>query len=344
VAWDRGAAVIIDQRKLPGQVIHWRLSTVDTVIEAIRTLAVRGAPAIGIAGAYGVVTGLLALGDASRDAALDELDRIAARLGGARPTAVNLAAAVERVAHAARSVPGDAPALAAAALDAARAVHERDRAACAAIGRDGLSILGGARRLLTHCNTGRLATGGDGTALAIVYAAHAAGRLDEVLVDETRPLLQGARLTSWELGRAGVPHRVLVDGAAGLAMARGMVDAVVVGCDRVAANGDTANKVGTYGLAVMARRHDIPFLVAGPLTTFDPSTRDGGHIVIEEREADEVRGFGGSATTPPDARVWNPAFDVTPAELISAFVTDAGILRPPFGPAIAAATEALIDG
>jgi methylthioribose-1-phosphate isomerase len=156
-------------------------------------------------------------------------------------------------------------------------------------------------------------------------------------VDETRPLLQGARLTAWELARAQVPHRVLVDGAAGLAMARGMVDAVVVGCDRVAANGDTANKVGTYGLAVLAARHDIPFLVAGPLTSFDAATPDGDRIVVEERSADEVREFGGAATTPEGAPVWNPAFDVTPAELITAFVTDAGVLRPPFGPAIAAA-------
>ncbi|MET0771634.1 MAG: S-methyl-5-thioribose-1-phosphate isomerase [Candidatus Limnocylindrales bacterium] len=337
VAWDGGAAVIIDQRQLPDTLVHWRLSTVDAVVDAIRTLAVRGAPAIGIAGAYGVVTGLLALGDVARATALTELERLALRIGTARPTAVNLATAVARVTRAASATSGDAPAMAAGALAEARAIHDQDRASCESIGRHGLGMLGDARRLLTHCNTGRLATGGDGTALAIVYAAHAAGRLDEVLVDETRPLLQGARLTAWELARAGVPHRVLVDGAAGLAMVRGMVDAVVVGCDRVAANGDTANKVGTYGLAVLAARHHIPFLVAGPLTSFDPSTPDGAGIVVEERAADEVRGFGGAATTPVGAPVWNPAFDVTPAELITAFVTDAGILRPPFGPAIAIA-------
>jgi methylthioribose-1-phosphate isomerase len=337
VTWDGDAAVIIDQRQLPATFVHRRLSTVDAVVEAIRTLAVRGAPAIGIAGAYGVVTGLLALGEASRTSALAELERLADRIGTARPTAVNLAAAVARVVRATAATTGDAPALAAAALAEARSIHDEDRAACDAIGQAGLALLGDARRVLTHCNTGRLATGGDGTALAIVYAAHAAGRLDEVLVDETRPLLQGARLTSWELAQAGVPHRVLVDGAAALAMARGMVDAVLVGCDRVAANGDTANKVGTYGLAVLAARHGIPFLVAGPLTTFDPTTLDGDRIVIEERAADEVRGFGGATTTPTDARVWNPAFDVTPAELIAAFVTDAGVLRAPYRPAIAAA-------
>jgi methylthioribose-1-phosphate isomerase len=213
-----------------------------------------------------------------------------------------------------------------------------------AIVRHGLAGVGDARRLLTHCNTGRLATGGDGTALAIVYAAHAAGRLDEVLVDETRPLLQGARLTAWELGRAGVPHRVLVDSAAGLAMARGLVDAIVVGCDRVAANGDVANKVGTYGLAVLAARHGIPFHVAGPLTTFDAGTPDGDRIVIEERAPTEVQGFAGALATPTGTRVWNPAFDVTPAELVTSFVTEAGVLRPPFGPSIAAAIEAASRG
>jgi methylthioribose-1-phosphate isomerase len=339
VAWDGGAAVIIDQRQLPGMVVHWRLSTVDAVVEAIRTLAVRGAPAIGIAGAYGVVTGLLALDDVSQTSALAELERLELRIGPARPTAVNLAAAVARVSRAARATGGDAPDMAAAALTEARAIHDEDRASCEAIGRHGLGSLGAARRLLTHCNTGRLATGGDGTALAIVYAAHAAGRLDEVLVDETRPLLQGARLTAWELAQARVPHRVLVDGAAALAMARGMVDAVLVGCDRVAANGDTANKVGTYALAVLAARHGIPFLVAGPLTSFDPATPDGDHIVIEERAGDEVRGFGGAATAPAGTPAWNPAFDVTPAELVTAFVTDRGVLRPPFGPAIARAAR-----
>jgi methylthioribose-1-phosphate isomerase len=338
VAWDGEAAVIIDQRQLPARLVHWRLSTVDAVVEAIQALAVRGAPAIGICGGYGMVTGLLGLGDVSRATALEELGALASRIGAARPTAVNLSAAVGRVVDAAVATPGDTPALVAAALAEARAIHERDRVACEAIGRHGLDALGGARRLLTHCNTGRLATGGDGTALAMVYAAHAAGRLDEVLVDETRPLLQGARLTAWELARAGVPHRVLVDGAAGLAMARGMVDAVVVGCDRVAANGDVANKVGTYTLAVLAARHGIPFFVAGPLTTFDLATPDGDRIVIEERAPGEVRGFGGATTTPPDAAVWNPAFDVTPAELVTGFVTEAGVLSPPFGPAIAAAT------
>jgi methylthioribose-1-phosphate isomerase len=339
VAWDRGAAVIIDQRQLPDTLVLRRLSAVEDVVEAIRTLAVRGAPAIGIAGAYGVVMGLLAAGDVSRASALAELDRLVSRIGTARPTAVNLAVAVDRVALAVRGTRGDARDMAAAALVEARAIHDQDRASCEAIGRAGLELLGGARRLLTHCNTGRLATGGDGTALAIVYAAHAAGRLEEVLVDETRPLLQGARLTAWELAQAEIPHRVLVDGAAGLAMARGMVDAVLVGCDRVAADGDTANKVGTYGLAVLAARHGLPFYVAGPLTSFDAATPDGDGIVVEERAADEVRAFGGTSTTPPGAPVWNPAFDVTPAELITAFVTDAGVLRPPYGPAIAAAIE-----
>ena len=190
---------------------------------------------------------------------------------------------------------------------------------------------------MTHCNTGRLATGGDGTALGVIYAKHAAGELAEVIACEARPLLQGSRLTAWELDAADIPFRLIVDDAAAAAMAAGMVDAVVVGCDRVAANGDTANKIGTYALAVLARHHGLPFYVAGPLTTFDASTPDGGHIVIEERSATEVRGFGASVTAPVGAAVWNPAFDITPATLITGFITEAGVLRAPYPETIAAA-------
>ena len=331
VRWDGAAPVIIDQRELPGRLVELRLDTVDAVVDAIRTLAVRGAPAIGICGAYGV---LLALREAPAGHAREALIE---RIGRARPTAVNLWGAVSRV----RAAIGRAEAAGQdptpAALAEAIAIHEEDRAACAAIGEHGRRLLAGRRRILTHCNTGRLATGGDGTALAVIYAKHAARDLDEVLADESRPLLQGGRLTAWELGQAGVPYRVLVDGAAGAAMAAGLVEAVVVGCDRVAANGDTANKVGTYALAVLARHHDIPFHVAGPLSSFDPETPDGAAITIEERDPAEVRGFGGRLVAPPDAGAWNPAFDVTPAELIEAFITDAGVLRPPYAQSIAAA-------
>ena len=334
VRWDGGAPVIIDQRRLPQAVVHWRLATVDEVIGAIRTLAVRGAPAIGIAGAYGVVVGLDEAAPATTEAALATLDRLVAAIGDARPTAVNLSWAVRRVASAARAAASrpdaDPVAVRNAALEEAVAIQEEDRLACAAIGEHGRRLLSGRRRILTHCNTGRLATGGDGTALAAIYAKHAAGELDEVIACEARPLLQGGRLTAWELAAAGVPNRLIVDGAAGIAMARGLVDAVIVGCDRVAANGDTANKIGTYTLAVLARRHGIPFYVAGPRSTFDLGTPDGSAIVVEERDAEEVRAFQGQAASPPGAGVWNPAFDVTPAELIDAFVTDLGVIEPPY--------------
>lgn len=337
VRWDGDAPVIIDQRQLPGQLVHWRLATVDDVVEAIQGLAVRGAPAIGITGAYGVVSGLLAAGEQSRSGALETLARLESTIGTARPTAVNLAAAVARVRAAGEAAVGDGAAIVAAALAAARAIHEQDASACTAMGQHGRAELIGARRILTHCNTGRLATGGDGTALGVIYAKHAAGELEEVITCEARPLLQGGRLTAWELGQAGVPYRLIVDDAAGAAMAAGMVDAVIVGGDRVAADGDTANKIGTYALAILARHHGLPFYVAGPLTSFDIGTPDGGSIVIEERAATEVRGFGGTATTPVDARIWNPAFDVTPATLISGFITERGVLRAPYPQAIARA-------
>jgi methylthioribose-1-phosphate isomerase len=335
IAWDGTAPVIVDQRRLPDALVHWRLDTVDAVIEAIRTLAVRGAPAIGIAGGYGMVVGLeetgaTRLGPADRDELVAILDDLAARIGAARPTAVNLSMAVRRV-HRAALAAEDGPGARAAALAEAMALQDEDRASCAAIAANGRIALSGARRLLTHCNTGRLATAGDGTALAIVYAMHAAGELDEVLACEARPLLQGARLTAWELGQAGVPYRLIVDPAAGAAMARGMVDAVVVGCDRVAANGDTANKIGTYSLAVLAREHGIPFWVAGPHTSFDLDTPDGTGIVVEERDPAEVRTAFGHRIAPAEAPAWNPAFDVTPAAFIEGYVTDVGIVRPPFG-------------
>jgi methylthioribose-1-phosphate isomerase len=248
--------------------------------------------------------------------------------------------AVRRVHRAAAAAPDGASARD-AALTEATALQEEDRASCAAIAANGRAALAGARRLLTHCNTGRLATAGDGTALGIVYAKHASGELDEVLACEARPLLQGARLTAWELGHAGVPYRLIVDAAAGAAMANGLVDAVVVGCDRVAANGDTANKIGTYNLAVLARHHGIPFWIAGPHTSFDLDTPDGASIVVEERDPTEVRTASGHPTAPADAPAWNPAFDVTPAELITGWITDVGIVRPPFGSELRTGARAL---
>jgi methylthioribose-1-phosphate isomerase len=253
-------------------------------------------------------------------------------VGDARPTAVNLRWAVDQVAAAARYASDP---IAAAEAEAVRLLNA-DRESCRLIGAAGLAELEGRSRLLTHCNAGRLATCGMGSGLATIYAKAEAGRPVSVLATETRPLQQGARLTAWELQAAGVPVTLIPDTAAGAALKTGRVDAVIVGCDRVAANGDTANKIGTYALAVLARENGIPFYVAGPLSTFDPATATGADIAIEERAADEVRRLG-SVVTAPDVPVWNPAFDVTSAEYVTAFITDAGVLRPPFDASIAAA-------
>ncbi|WP_028059830.1 S-methyl-5-thioribose-1-phosphate isomerase [Candidatus Solirubrobacter pratensis] len=303
VAWTGDAIEIIDQTLLPGEERILTLRTPDEVVDAIRRLAVRGAPAIGVAGALGVVL-------AGDDAAAIE------RIASARPTAVNLRWAVERVLGAADR-----------RAEALR-ILEEDVEACRAIGEHGRAELEHARRVLTVCNTGRLATAGRGTALGVVYAKAEAGEPVEVFACETRPLLQGARLTAWELQDAGIPVTVLADGAAPALLARGDIDVVIAGCDRVAANGDIANKIGTYALAIAAHHHGVPFYVAGPRSTLDLATASGAEIEIEQRSADEV-------ATAAGARVWNPAFDVTPAELITALITDVGVLRAPLGPAIA---------
>jgi methylthioribose-1-phosphate isomerase len=298
VHWTGEALEILDQTRLPEAEVVLRLTTADEVIDALQRLAVRGAPAIGVAGAFGAV---LAPGDAER-------------IASARPTAHNLRWAVERVM---RADDREAEAV---------AIWREDVEACRAIGAFGAAELPGSR-FLTICNAGRLATTGIGTALAPVYAKASAGEAVEVFACETRPLRQGARLTAWELADAGVPVTVLPDGAAGALLASGAVDAVIAGCDRVAANGDVANKIGTYGVAIAARHHGVPFYVLGPTSTLDVATPSGDAIEIEQRDAGEV----GAA---PGAAVWNPAFDVTPAALVTALITDAGVLREPYGPAI----------
>jgi methylthioribose-1-phosphate isomerase len=329
VEWRDGRLEVIDQTLLPKRVEVRRLATVEDVVDAIRRLVVRGAPAIGVCAAFGVV---IALEEADAD-----LDRVVEQIGGARPTAVNLSWAVGKVAGAARrgATPEEMHKL---ALEEALRIQRQDRESCRRIAEAGRAELASAHRLLTHCNTGRLASAGIGTALGIVYAKAEAGEPVEVLASETRPLLQGARLTAWELSEAGIPVTLLPDTAAGAAIARGLADCVVVGCDRVAANGDTANKIGTYSLAVLARANGIPFYVAGPMTSFDPGVVDEKGIVIEQRAADEVRMVGDTVVN-PDVDVFNPAFDVTPAELVTAFITDCGVLRPPFERSIAAALE-----
>jgi methylthioribose-1-phosphate isomerase len=352
VAWRDDHLEAIDQTLLPERVVLLELRTVAEVVDALRRLAIRGAPAIGVAAAFGVVLGLDERRPATGEEAAAALEGIAAELEAARPTAVNLAWAVRRVVAAARDAgegrpgpaaptPPEAPADPAdvrrRALDEALRLLEEDRVACRRMAEFGRAELAGRRRLLTHCNTGRLATAGLGTALGVVYAIAESGAPVEVFASETRPLLQGARLTAWELLDAGIPVTLLAEGATAAAMAGGMVEAVLVGCDRVARNGDTANKIGTYGLSVLARSHGIPFYVVGPLSSFDPMAATGDQIVIEERSADELRRLAGVQVAPAGAAAWNPAFDVTPAALISGFITDVGVLRPPFDESIPAA-------
>lgn len=322
---------IFDQTLLPDRLKWIAARDVETVVEAIKSLRVRGAPAIGIAGAYGLV---VAAGEAVRAGLAPEAARahILARgeiLATARPTAVNLRWAVQRCVAAIDRLPATTSSslLAAATLAKARAIHAEDHDLCAAIGKHGLAVLPEGN-ILTHCNTGALATGGAGTALAVIAAAWDSGRRFMVFADETRPLFQGSRLTAWELVQRGIPVTVLCDSAAGHLMASGQVAAVIVGADRITACGDTANKIGTYSLAVLAAAHDIPFFVAAPSSTFDMSIDDGSEIPIEERSAAEVLAPLGVQAAPAGAAAFNPAFDVTPARLIRGIVTEKGVIAP----------------
>lgn len=326
--WDDGALVTIDQRGLPHEVRELRLGTVDAVIDAIRVLAIRGAPAIGIAGAFGVV---IATAAHTVDGVVDEV-RVQAdadRLAAARPTAVNLAWAVQRVRT---KVSEGADAVLAETLDMLAEDGRVNRAA-ATHAADLVQRLCPDRplRVLTHCNTGRLATSAFGTAIGALRVLSERGAIENVLVDETRPLLQGARLTTWELAEAGIPHRLTIDSAAAWAMATGQVDCVLVGADRVTVNGDVANKIGTYALALAARQHGIPFIVVAPESTRDPNMATGRDIVVEERAAAEVIGFGGVATAPDGTEVFNPAFDVTPGDFVTAVVTELGVVHSAAG-------------
>jgi methylthioribose-1-phosphate isomerase len=321
--FENGALRAIDQTALPGEERELILSTPEEVADAIKRLSIRGAPLIGVAGGYGVA--LACALDPSREA----LQRASELLAKARPTAVNLAWAVDRV-HAAAAALDDDAARGPAALAQARAIEAEEEAASDAIACHGAELLRGARRILTHCNTGALAAPGRGTALAVVAELAERGTLEKTLATESRPLLQGARLTVWELARLGIEHELMVDSAAAGLLARGAADAVIVGCDRVAANGDVANKVGTYGLALAARAAGLPFVVAGPTSTIDYGCPTGAEIAIEERDADEVRfaAAPGAPLTLLDTTCRNPAFDVTPAELVTALVTERGVASP----------------
>ncbi len=332
IEWRGDSIVILDQRALPEREEYLHIRSVDVLCDAIATLAIRGAPALGIAGAYGVA--LAARVESGRAAEAERVVREAAsRIAGVRPTAVNLAWGVERTLEAWKNAFGsrsDARAAAAAALEEARRIHEEDLELSRRMGRAGAALLPDPATVITHCNTGGLATGGLGTALAVVFEAHRQGKQIHVYADETRPLLQGARLTAWELLREGIGCTVMVDGAAAALMSRRKVDAVLVGADRIARNGDVANKVGTYGLAVAAAHHGVPFYVVAPSTSFDPSVPDGSGICIEERPADEVRTLGGVRVAPENAAAWNPAFDVTPSSLVSGWISEQGLVSPPF--------------
>lgn len=323
-----GCLYLIDQTRLPMEFVEIECREVDEVWYAIRTLQVRGAPAIGIAAAYGVCLGLRGA-EGSVDQLIERLDAAADRLAGSRPTAVNLFWALDRMRRTARRL-GNLPPRQwrEAVLAEAHAISEEDGRMCRAIGRHGAELLADGDTVLTHCNAGGLATGDYGTALALIYAAVEQGKKISVFADETRPLLQGARLTAWELHRRGVPVTVICDSMAAVVLRQRRVSAVVVGADRIAANGDTANKIGTYGLAVLARAHQVPFYVAAPTSTFDLGLACGELIPIEQRDEREVTQWGARRIAPEGISVFNPAFDVTPAELISAIVTENGTIRP----------------
>ena len=340
IEWRDDAVVMIDQRKLPAQEIYVRCRTARDVARAIRTMVIRGAPAIGVAAAMGLALGVRrsrARGALKLAAEFHELCEL---MAASRPTAVNLFWAIDRMkaAFSAAARAGRSPAEIAAALETeARRIHDEDVASCRAIGVHGAAVVPAAGRVLTHCNAGALATGGYGTALGVVRAAVEQGKAVAVFADETRPFLQGARLTAWELLRDGIETTVITDGMAGPLLRQGRVDVVVVGADRIAANGDVANKIGTYTVAVLAREHGVPFYVAAPVSTVDLSAPDGDSIPIEQRSERELTHVGPRQMVPEGAGVWNPAFDVTPHALVAGIITDRGICRPPFAESLPAA-------
>lgn len=324
IRWEDSALYLLDQTRLPAAEDWLRYTDYRQVANAIRTMVVRGAPAIGIAAAYATV--LAAQENACKADFPAAMSRAKETLAASRPTAVNLFWALDRMEKLWLSVGPDLPRLEAEA----RAIHREDVQMNETMGKAGAELVPQGARILTHCNAGALATGGYGTALGVIRTAHAQGKVSMVYADETRPLLQGARLTAYELVRDRIPVTLICDDMAGYLMAQGKIDLVVVGCDRMAANGDFANKIGTYSLAVLAKYHGIPFYTALPSSTIDRSIPNGGHIPVEQRGGEEVTGFAGVPTGPAGVQTWNPAFDVTPHELLTAVITERGVLRPPF--------------
>jgi methylthioribose-1-phosphate isomerase len=333
IAREADAVVMIDQRKLPAQEVYVRSKTAAEVARAIRTMVIRGAPAIGVAAAMGIALGMRKSKATGTQKFAAEFQKTCDMMAATRPTAVNLFWAIDRMkrAFATGAQAGESVDQIKDRLDReADAIHDEDVASCRAMGAFGAEIVPADAHVLTHCNAGALATAGYGTALGVIRGAIEQGKKVAVFADETRPFLQGARLTAWELIRDGIETTVITDNMTGALMRQGRVDLVVVGADRIAANGDTANKIGTYGVAVLAREHKIPFYVAAPLSTIDLGTQDGALIPIEERSAREVTHVGSSQIAPAGARVWNPAFDVTPHHLISGIITERGIFRAPY--------------
>jgi methylthioribose-1-phosphate isomerase len=342
IDWQGDAIVMVDQRKLPGQELYLRCRTAQEVARSIRTMVIRGAPAIGVAAAMGIALGMRrSTAKGTRQFAVD-FQKTCDMMASTRPTAVNLFWAIDRMkgvfaesAQAGQSTDEIADRL----EKEARAIHDEDVAACRAMGGFGASVVPDGARVLTHCNAGALATAGYGSALGVIRAAVEQGKRIAVIADETRPFLQGARLTAWELVREGINTTVITESMAGPLMRAGDIDLVVVGADRIAANGDTANKIGTYTVAVLAHEHKVPFYVAAPLSTIDLATPDGDHIPIEERDQREVSHLGSARLTPEGAHIRNPAFDVTPHRYITGFITERGIFKPPFAESLKQALD-----
>lgn len=338
VWWDHDAVGLIDQRKLPHEQVTVRCADIASVAAAIKTMQVRGAPAIGCTAAYGIALAAQQSSATDVQTLLAELAGTKMTLDAQRPTAVNLAWATARMLDRARALaPQGVETMRAGLLTEAHAIRAEDLAMCHAIGDHGADLIPARGHVLTHCNAGGLATAGYGTALAPIRTAHGQGRNLHVFVDETRPFLQGARLTAWELREAGIPQTLITDNMAGHLMQRGAIDCIIVGADRIVANGDVANKIGTYTLAVLAQAHGLPFYVAAPSSTIDLELADGSLIPIEERSADEVTHLDGRRIAPEGVSAAHPAFDVTPARLITAIITERGVIYPPFSAGLQAA-------
>jgi methylthioribose-1-phosphate isomerase len=331
IEWLDNKVKLIDQTKLPGELAHLHIDQVEVLGEAIKKLRVRGAPAIGIAGAFGVLVGVQHFDGEDKGKFFSELDRVVTYLRGTRPTAVNLFWALARMRRTAEANKEKTISQIKQLLIAeAQKIFVEDQETCRDLGRQGAALISDPATIITHCNTGALATADFGTALGVLFTAHAQGKKLHVFVDETRPLLQGARLNMWELMQEGIACTLICDNAAAFVMQRQKIDCCIVGADRIARNGDTANKIGTYSLAVNAQKHGVPFYVAAPISTIDFSLATGREIPIEQRAAEEITEGFGRRTAPPNAVVYNPAFDVTPHELITAIITEAGVIRPSY--------------